>query len=147
MTTKRGFPLAHRKPGLWPALWLALCLLVAQHAGLAHRIAHGGMLYGLPTAESNPAASTATDLADATSATEIADVNDSGDTSAAAANAHSCVLFDGAAVVAAHCGAPVLPALSHGKPVLAPNIARHWTDLPRPAPFNSRAPPPRLAFA
>lgn len=32
--------------GLW-ALWLVLCLLLAQHAGLVHRIQHGGAPVGL----------------------------------------------------------------------------------------------------
>ncbi|WP_439684117.1 hypothetical protein [Cupriavidus oxalaticus] len=123
-------------PGLWLALWLALCLLLAQHAGLTHRIVHGGL----------PASS-------ATSATLVAaDGSTDADTDshplAQNFSGHSCVLFDGATVADTLCCKLPLPRLAFGKPVKPANLAWRWPDLPAAHPFHSRAPPaPAIALA
>lgn len=121
-------------PGLWSALWLALCLLLAQHAGLTHRIAHGGLL--------TPAAATvaATDAAPAVD-TDLHPL-------AQKFSGHSCVLFDGATVADTLYGKLPLPDLAFGKPVKPANLAWRWPDLPAAHPFHSRAPPaPAIVLA
>ncbi|WP_371827384.1 hypothetical protein [Cupriavidus sp. KK10] len=120
-------------PGLWSALWLALCLLLAQYAGLTHRIVHGGLLA--------PSATVTT--ADAASANDPEphplEQKFSG---------HSCVLFDGATVADTLCGKLPLPQLAFGKPVKPANLAWRWPDLPATHPFQPRAPPaPAIALA
>lgn len=107
-------------PGLWSALWLALCLLLAQHAGLTHRIVHGGLLA--------PASATA------------ASDNDPHPLSQAFSG-HSCVLFDGATVADTHCGKLPPLQLAFGRPVKPASLAWRWPDLPSAHPFQSRAPP------
>lgn len=124
-------------PGLWSALWLALCLLLAQHAGLTHRIVHGGAL--------TPAAA----LAATVTATDTAPAGDTDPHSLAqTVTGHSCVLFDGATVADTLCGKLPLPDLAFGKPVKPANLAWRWPDLPAAQPFHSRAPPaPAIALA
>ncbi len=119
-------------PGLWSALCLALCLLLAQHAGLTHRIVHGGLLApaGAPAA-ANAAASD----------------NDPHPLSQAFSG-HSCVLFDGATIADTHCGKLPPLQLAFGKPVKPASLAWRWPDLPAAHPFQSRAPPvPAIALA
>lgn len=118
-------------PGLWSALWLALCLLLAQHAGLTHRIVHGGLLA--------PAGAPA--VADTTAASDT-----DPHTLAQAFSGHSCVLFDGATVADTHCGKLPPLQLAFGKPVKPASLAWRWPDLPSSHPFQSRA-PPALAIA
>ncbi|CAG2138242.1 hypothetical protein LMG31506_01924 [Cupriavidus yeoncheonensis] len=122
-----------RGPGLWQALWLVLCLLGAQHAGLAHRVAHGGLM-GTPLAVM-AAESSAADHGDASPfAQKLA--------------GHSCVLFDGATVADSHCGYTPVVTLAFGKPVKPASLAWRWPDLPSAHPFRSRAPPAHTpAFA
>ncbi|SPA28286.1 conserved hypothetical protein [Cupriavidus taiwanensis] len=120
-------------PGLWSALWLALCLLLAQHAGLTHRIVHGGLLA--------PAGAPA-----------VADTTAASDTDphplAQVFGGHSCVLFDGATVADTHCGKLPPLQLAFGKPVKPASLAWRWPDLPFSHPFQSRAPPaPAIALA
>lgn len=124
-------------PGLWSALWLALCLLLAQHAGLTHRIVHGGVL--------TPAAA----LAATVTATDTAPAGDTDPHSLAqTVTGHSCVLFDGATVADTLCGKLPLPDLAFGKPVKPASLAWRWPDLPAAQPFHSRAPPaPAIALA
>lgn len=113
----------------WVALWLALCLLLAQHAGLTHRVIHGG----LPAA---PAlAATTGDNATHHDATSLK------------LGLHSCVLFDGATVADLHHGTFDLPQLTFGKPVKPASLAWRWPDLPAARPFHSRAPPASPVFA
>ncbi len=117
-------------PGLRSALWLALCLLLAQYAGLTHRIVHGGLLA--------PSATVTT--ADAASANDPEP-----HPLEQKFSSHSCVLFDGATVADTLCGKLPLPQLAFGKPV---NLAWRWPDLPATHPFQSRAPPaPAIALA
>ncbi|WP_376790622.1 hypothetical protein [Cupriavidus sp. Agwp_2] len=125
-------------PGLWPALWLALCLLLAQHAGLTHRIVHGGLL--------PPAAAT---LAAADAGTDAGtDADTDSHSLAQKFSGHSCVLFDGATVADTLCGKLPLPRLAFGKPAKPANLAWRWPDLPAAHPFHSRAPPaPAIALA
>ncbi|MDQ0143734.1 hypothetical protein [Cupriavidus necator] len=120
-------------PGLWPALWLALCLLLAQHAGLTHRIVHGGLLK----------------TSGAMAATNAASATDSDPHPLAQAfGGHSCVLFDGATLADTHCGKLPPLQLAFGKPVKPASLAWRWPDLPRAHPFQSRAPPvPAVALA
>ncbi len=118
--------------GVWFALWLALCLLFAQHAGLTHRVVHGGLLNpSQPTAMLQGADASHTD-------THV---------QALKTSLHSCVLFDGATVADTHFGAPPAPVLKYGKPVTPASLAWRWPDLPARHPFHSRAPPAPLAFA
>ncbi|CAG2159797.1 hypothetical protein LMG26411_06978 [Cupriavidus numazuensis] len=122
-----------RGPGLWMALWLALSLLLAQHAGLTHRVVHGGLM-GTPL--SAMAAETGT-----------ADHGDA-DPLAQKLAGHSCVLFDGATVADTHCSQMPALTLVFGKPVKPANLAWRWPDLPSAHPFRSRAPPAHTpAFA
>lgn len=132
MTTER-FLGALRRHGLgwWPALWLALCLLLAQQAGLAHRIHHGGLQEASLAALSG-GVQTGTDA-------HRADL--------VKPAAHSCVLFDAATAADTLCDGPPMPRLAHGKPVLPPSITWRWPHLPTARPFHSRAPPASLAFA
>ncbi|QEZ45353.1 hypothetical protein [Cupriavidus oxalaticus] len=123
-------------PGLWLALWLALCLLLAQHAGLTHRIVHGGLPATSATSATLAAADGSTD-ADTDSHPLAQNVS-----------GHSCVLFDGATVADTLCGKLPLPRLAFGKPVKPANLAWRWPDLPAAHPFHSRAPPaPAIALA
>ncbi|MCY0857417.1 hypothetical protein [Cupriavidus sp. D39] len=131
--------------GLWPALWLALCLVLAQHAGLTHRIHHGGLL--------SPALQ-----ATASTANDANDAND-GEPALTAFGAvpdlplslklagHFCVLFDGATVAASHCGTPVMPALTHLQSPVPFSVGWRRPDLQHPQPFRSRAPPAVHALA
>jgi hypothetical protein len=122
-----------RGPGLWSGLWLALCLLLAQHAGLTHRVVHGGLL-------ASAGAAAAASTASATDSDSHPLVQ--------AASGHSCVLFDGATVADTHCGKLPLPQLAFGKPVKPASLAWRWPDLPAARPFQSRAPPaPAIALA
>ncbi len=124
-------------PGLWSALWLALCLLLAQHAGLTHRIVHGGLLM--------PAAATAA-IATTPDSNAVADTDPH--PLAQKFSGHSCVLFDGATIADTLCGKLPLPQLAFGKPVKPANVAWRWPDLPDTHPFQSRAPPaPAIALA
>lgn len=138
--------------GLW-VLWLVLCLMLAQHAGLVHRIQHGGS----PAAPMS--AGRASPMAPATAATVRADtslantgtgadtVADSHASDNARAPTHSCVLFDAATQAPGACGAPPMPLLSHGKPLVPPGITWRWPHLPPQRSFLTRAPPASLAFA
>ncbi len=119
-----------RGPGFWAVLWLVACLLLAQHAGLVHRVLHGG----LPNA-AQPALSVASD-----DATHIEPFS-------LKLGLHSCVLFDGATIADSHVGSFKLPLLAFGKPVKPANLAWRWPDLPSAQPFHSRAPPAAFAFA
>jgi len=120
--------------GLWQALWLALCLLVAQHAGLTHRVLHGALM-GTPQA------------AIVAENSETASHDDQGPL-AQKPSGHSCVLFDGATLADTHCSLMPAPMLAYGKPAKPANLARCWPDLPSAHPFRSRAPPvPASAFA
>ncbi|WP_454709762.1 hypothetical protein [Cupriavidus nantongensis] len=123
------------RPGLWSALGLALCLLLAQHAGLTHRIVHGGLL--APAGALAAANATAADGSD----------SDPHPLSQAFGG-HSCVLFDGATVADTHCGKLPPLQLAFGKPVKPASLAWRWPDLPCAHPFQSRAPPaPAIALA
>lgn len=125
-----------RGPGLWSALWLVLSLLLAQHAGLTHRIVHGGLL-------APDGALAAANAANAAAATD-------GDPHplARAIGGHSCVLFDGATVADTHCARLPPLQLAFGKPVKPASLAWRWPDLPSTHPFQSRAPPvPAIALA
>ncbi|WP_454762591.1 hypothetical protein [Cupriavidus campinensis] len=117
-------------PRLWAALWLVLCLLLAQHAGLTHRVVHGG----LPDA---PAAA----------AVGNADAAGNADPFTLKAGLHSCVLFDGATMADSHHGTFDLPVLAFGKPVKPASLAWRWPDLPAARLFLSRAPPASPVFA
>mgnify|MGYP007051631935 CR=1 FL=1 len=172
--------------GLW-ALWLVLCLLLAQHAGLVHRIQHGGAPVGLmstglmsaglmssglmsagltlagqasPTAAATAtaarddasASASASASATATDADADADIDTGTGTDrhapdSARASTHSCVLFDAATQAPGACGAPPMPLLSHGKPLVPPGITWRWPHLPPQRSFLTRAPPASLAFA
>ncbi|WP_342051874.1 hypothetical protein [Cupriavidus sp. OTU4054] len=134
MRTDAGQLLArwrHRGLGLWTALWLVLCLLLAQQAGLVHRVVHGGLL-NTPLTLSAVVAGQGQDAHVHPLALKIA--------------GHSCVLFDGATVADTHFGTVTLPMLRFGKPVKPAALAWRWPDLPARHPFHSRAPPAPLAF-
>lgn len=127
-------------PGLWSALWLALCLLLAQHAGLTHRIVHGGLPAPAPLAAAALAST------GAIGATAVTDSDQH--PLAQQFSGHSCVLFDGATVADTLCGKLPLPRLAFGKPVKPASLAWRWPDLPAAHPFQSRAPPaPAIALA
>lgn len=152
-----------RTGGLW-AVWLVLCLLLAQHAGLVHRVQHGGY-GGSPAglaltgrtlqalAATAPAARDHAWLADTvanTAANTVAAADTSTDGHAPDSPrllTHSCVLFDAATQAAGACGAPPMPLLSHGKPLVPPGITWRWPHLPPQRSFLTRAPPSSLAFA
>ncbi|MGO4158351.1 hypothetical protein [Cupriavidus sp. YAF13] len=135
--------------GLWPALWLALCLLLAQHAGLTHRIHHGGLF--------SPALQAAASNREAALPVTGADDNEIHVTDSARADpglplslklaGHFCVLFDGATVAASHCGTPVMPALTHLQSPVPFSVGWRRPDLQHPQPFRSRAPPAVHALA
>ncbi len=149
--------------GLWPALWLVLCLLLAQHAGLTHRIHHGGLsgqplqaLLGGSTAEAAGTAPAAWFADDPAAGDDTGTADSSGSfpagTQVAADPApslrlagHICLLFDGATVAASHCGTPVMPALSHHQSPVPSSVGWRRPDLQHPQPFRSRAPPAALA--
>ncbi|CAG9175875.1 hypothetical protein LMG32289_03444 [Cupriavidus pampae] len=124
----------HHGLGLWTALWLVLCLLLAQQAGLVHRVVHGGLL-NLPIS----APLTVSSIPDQTPDTHTHGF-------ALKLGGHSCVLFDGATVADTHFGTVTLPTLRFGKPVKPAALAWRWPDLPARHPFHSRAPPAPLAF-
>ncbi|RZT38583.1 hypothetical protein [Cupriavidus agavae] len=134
---RTDFPLLSRwrarGVGVWPALWLVACLLLAQHAGLVHRVVHGG----LPAVPQAAAA-----LASPTHAAHA-----HGGVSFLKLGLHSCVLFDGATLADTHSGSFALPQLAFGKPVKPANLAWRWPDLPAARPFHSRAPPFAFDFA
>lgn len=162
MTTKRNALARRRARGLspWGALWLMVCLLLAQHAGLTHRVVHGGLL-NVPLVATAPGTDIATDIAtdaatdgdasggiSAVGAVGASGAQDHhGDPFALKLGAHSCVLFDGATLAHTHFGTPALPLLRFGKPVKPASLAWRWPDLPSRHPFHSRAPPAPLAFA
>ncbi|WP_040010898.1 hypothetical protein [Cupriavidus sp. HMR-1] len=123
-----------RGPSLWAVLWLVACLLLAQHAGLVHRVLHGG----LPNASQPALTVTVTVTSDDATHTEPFSLK---------LGLHSCVLFDGATVADIHVGSFHLPLLAFGKPVKPANLAWRWPDLPSAQPFRSRAPPAAFAFA
>ncbi len=135
--------------GLWPALWLALCLLLAQHAGLTHRIHHGGLL--------GPTLQAAASNGETALPVTGADDNEIQVTDSARADpdlplslklaGHFCVLFDGATVAASHCGTPVMPALTHLQSPVPFSVGWRRPDLQHPQPFRSRAPPAVHALA
>jgi hypothetical protein len=151
---------------LW-ALWLVLCLILAQHAGLVHRIQHGGspaglvsgglmsgglMSGGLMSAGLMSASRASPTRAATTTAarddTSLADTGtDSHAPDSARAPTHSCVLFDAATQAPGACGTPPMPLLSHGKPLVPPGITWRWPHLPPQRSFLTRAPPSSLAFA
>lgn len=108
-------------PGLWSALWLALCLLLAQHAGLTHRIVHGGLLA--------PSASVTT--ADAASANDPEP-----HPLAQKFSGHSCVLFDGATVADTLCGKLPLPQLPLANRSSRPTWPGAGPTCPPPTPSN-----------
>ncbi|WP_407935136.1 hypothetical protein [Cupriavidus plantarum] len=144
MRTELLSRMRHRGLGLWTALWLVLCLLLAQQAGVVHRVVHGGLLNApiLAAAVHGQGDSTVrapTASADATPDTHFHPL-------ALKLGAHSCVLFDGATVADTHVGTVALPALRFGKPVKPAALAWRWPDLPARHPFHSRAPPAPLAF-
>ena len=60
-----------RGPSLWAVLWLVAGLLLAQHAGLVHRVLHGGLPNASPPARTahraNPMSSAGWPPFDATS--------------------------------------------------------------------------------
>lgn len=116
--------------GFWPALWLIGCLLLAQHAGLVHRVVHGSLL----NASQSVVAVESTD----TTHREPFSLK---------LGLHSCVLFDGATLADTHVGSFALPKLAFGKPVKPASLAWRWPDLPASRPFHSRAPPAAFAFA
>jgi hypothetical protein len=128
-----------RQRGLspWHALWLVACLVLAQHAGLTHRVAHGG-LQGISLSVLATSGHANGDTTDAPDGARADIVKQAG---------HSCVLFDGATAADGACGAPVLPRLAHGKPVLPPSITWRWPHLPPSQPFDTRAPPAPLAVS
>lgn len=132
MSTERNSLARRRARGvsLWAALWMTLCLLLAQHAGLTHRVVHGGLLNTPLTVSTAPA-----------------DQDHHGDQFSLKLGVHSCVLFDGATLADTHFGTPALPVLRFGKPVKPASLAWRWPDLPSRHPFHSRAPPAPLAFA
>ncbi|MBO4119364.1 hypothetical protein J5T34_01270 [Cupriavidus gilardii] len=144
-----------RTGALW-AVWLVLCLLLAQHAGLVHRVQHGG--YGGAatgrvstgrTLQALPATATAArDHASLADTVAAADTNTDGHApDSPRLLTHSCVLFDAATQAAGACGAPPMPLLSHGKPLVPPGITWRWPHLPPQRSFLTRAPPSSLAFA
>ncbi len=144
-----------RTGALW-AVWLMLCLSLAQHAGLVHRVQHGGyggsaaglVLTGR-TSQALPATATAA-RDNASLADTVADANTSTDGHAPDSPrllTHSCVLFDAATQAPGACGAPPMPLLSHGKPLVPPGITWRWPHLPPQRSFLTRAPPSSLAFA
>jgi len=117
---------------LWQAAWLCVCLLLAQHAGLVHRVEHGGLAgFGSPA------------LLDATGDSQA----DNDAPLAQRSSGHSCVLFDGATMADLHCGAPPPLVLAYGKPVDPAALAWRWPDLPPRHPFRSRAPPAQAITA
>lgn len=136
--------------GLWPALWLALCLLLSQHAGLTHRIHHGGLLYAPALAGERESAThefpAAVAAAAASASGHVAQPEPDTPLSLKLAG-HFCVLFDGATVAASHCGTPALPALTHLQSPLPPTKGWRKPDLPPARPFHSRAPPAVSALA
>ncbi|WP_454724013.1 MULTISPECIES: hypothetical protein [Cupriavidus] len=142
--------------GLWPALWLALCLLLAQHAGLTHRIHHGGMPY-LPAQAFAGGADDVDATAGGSSGLAAMETDTDADDPdlqpepatplSAGAAGHFCVLFDGATVAASHCGTPALPALTHLQSPLPPAKGWRKPDLPPARPFHPRAPPAASALA
>ncbi len=123
-----------RGPGLWAALWLIACLLLAQHAGLVHRVVHGGLANGSQPASQPSSAVVSDDAPDA-------------EPFSLKLGLHSCVSFDGATIADSHVGSFALPALAFGKPVKPANLAWRWPDLPSARHFHSRAPPAAFAFA
>ncbi|WP_341247743.1 hypothetical protein [Cupriavidus pauculus] len=125
--------------GLSAVLWLVACLLLAQHAGLMHRIVHGGLL-NAPPAAAAAIAQTAQPDADPTDTAHA-------ESFSLKLGLHSCVLFDGATLADTHPGGVTLPLLAFGKPVKPANLAWRWPDLPAAQPFHSRAPPAAFAFA
>ncbi|SDP73469.1 hypothetical protein SAMN04488595_1199 [Ralstonia sp. 25mfcol4.1] len=135
--------------GFWPALCLVACLLLAQHAGLVHRVMHGGL-------QNAPQAAAQIDATDSTASTDSTDSTAASEGAADAGHAepfslklglHSCVLFDGATLADTHFGSFELPSLAFGKPVKPANLAYRWPDLPAAHAFQSRAPPAAFAFA
>lgn len=146
MTTERNALARRRARGvsLWGVLWMTVCLLLAQHAGLTHRVVHGGLL-------NVPLVATAAGDLDANrnigAVTASGGQDHHGDPFALKLRAHSCVLFDGATLAHSHFGTLALPLLRFGKPVKPASLAWRWPDLPSRHPFHSRAPPAPLAFA
>ena len=141
MTAERRFDAVRRRGlGWWPALWLTLCLLLAQHLGIVHRIQHGGLQEAAlaSVTVASPLPLTAPDDSPVFHA-DLADTLKS--------SGHSCVLFDAATGADTLCDGPPMPALAHGKPVLPPSITWRWPHLPPARPFLSRAPPSPFAFA
>lgn len=146
MRTERHAP---RRPSLAHALWLSLCLLLAQHAGLTHRVLHGGLQNQplLAAAEATPAAAgllsdpLADPLADGTL--------DEGprDPLALRGGGHSCVLFDAAALADTHCSLALPGVLAHGHPHAPASAEAARPDLAPLTAFHPRAPPAALALA
>lgn len=142
-----------RRSGVLLAVWLLLCLLLAQHAGLVHRVQHGG--YGSPATTVLGGWASPTVAAPAAATPDHAFVSDTASDGGAVGHApdsaraptHSCVLFDAATQAPGACGAPPTPLLSHGKPLVPPGITWRWPHLPPQRSFLTRAPPSPLAFA
>lgn len=136
MTTERlAGAMRRRGLGWWPALWLVLCLLLAQHAGIVHRVVHGGLQQAPIAPAATATAGGAPDAAHAHRADSLKPFG------------HSCVLFDAATAADTLCDGPPMPRLAHGKPVLPPSITWRWPHLPPARPFLSRAPPSPFTFA
>ncbi len=113
-------------PGRWTALCLVLCLLLAQHAGLVHRVVHGG-LPGMASPWRREAATDATDSHTDSFALKL--------------GLHSCVLFDGATRWrTATTAASTCRRWPFGKPVKPAALAWRWPDLPAARPFHSPRP-------
>jgi hypothetical protein len=136
--------------GLGPALWLALCLLLTQHAGLTHRIHHGGPLSPLTQASAEGARSVEADedtvTPSGTGAIQASEA-DPGQPPSLRLAGHFCVLFDGATVAACHSGTQAMPALTHLQSPIPFSVGWRRPDLQHPQPFRSRAPPAVHAYA
>jgi len=136
MRTDRTAP---RRLSLAHALWLALCLLLAQHAGLNHRVLHGGLQnQPLLVAEVDPLADP---LAEATLE------EGPRDPLSLKGGGHSCVLFDASALADSHCSLAQPVALAHVHALAPAGAVPAWPDLAAPTPFHPRAPPAALALA
>lgn len=131
--------------GIWPALWLVLCLLLAQQAGLTHRVVHGGLLNLSQAAAALSSTSDASDTSDTSVASDATDA-DHAEPLSLKLGLHSCVLFDGATIADSHVDTFTLPLLAFGKPVKPASLAWRWPDLPAARPFHTRAPPASPVF-
>lgn len=137
--------------GLGRVLWLVLCLLLTQHAGMTHRVQHGGLLSALTQASASDGergveAGEDTITVSGTGTIGVSET-DPGQPPALRLAGHSCVLFDGATVAACHCGTPAMPALTHLQSPVRFSVGWRRPYLQHPQPFRSRAPPAVHAYA